>query len=160
MTGLCGTACMNGMPMGVSGPSGSAWRTSSASFSMLNGARRADIGACPAGNALGRSLAVGRRDLTSRASAEEAEHIGADDIGANPHTQPAQNAVIVSAAESRLDDAVLRGELFQDRDMAATRHDPLDDQLSIAAHAVRVGQHLDAVGCRIIAGRHHADAFA
>jgi hypothetical protein len=34
MTGLCGTACMNGMWIGVRGPSGSACRTSASSSSI------------------------------------------------------------------------------------------------------------------------------
>ena len=44
--------------------------------------------------------------------------------------------------------------------MAATRHEPFDDQLAVPPHALGVGQHLDAVRCRVVAGRHHADPLA
>ena len=118
----------------------------------------ADLGAGAAGDALVRGLVVWRADVARRAAVEEPEDVRPDHVRADPHAEAAEDAGVVAAAEARLGDPVLLRHRVQHRDVAAAGEQPFEDQRPRAAHPVGLGEHLDAVGDGVVAGRHQAHA--
>ncbi len=102
----------------------------------LDRAGGADDGARTAADALPRLLHEGGADLAIDAALGEVQHVRLHHIVADPHAQPAQDALLVRVihVEGRLGQAVLRGQLLDDRHVRGAGEQQPQDHLAGFAH--------------------------